>query len=316
MDRTRQFVGIDISKTRLDLAIHPQDAVESATHDEPGILRVVNRLQALQPTSIVLEATGGLERGVVRAWAVAQLPVIVVNPRPVRDFAKATGQLAKTDTLDARVLARFAEAIRPALRPVSDAAMEEARALFARRRQLIDMLTAEKNRLERAASHVRPRIQSHITWLTAELKRVDADLDETIQRSPIWQTQNDLLQSVPGVGPVMSRTLLAELPELGTLTHKQIAALVGVAPLNHDSGTLRGRRHVWGGRASVRAALYMAALVATKWNPAIRRFYRHLREVGKAPKVALVACMRKLLTMLNAMLKHQTPWRAEPVLAS
>jgi transposase len=316
MDRTQQFVGIDISKTRLDLAIYPQDAVESATHDEPGILRVVNRLQVLQPTSIVLEATGGLERGVVRALAAAQLPVIVVNPRQVRDFAKATGQLAKTDTLDARVLARFAEAIRPALRPVPDAAMEEARALLARRRQLIDMVTAEKNRLERAASHVRSHIQNHITWLTAELKRVDADLDETIQRSPIWQTQNALLQSVPGVGPVMSRTLLAELPELGTLSHKQIAALVGVAPLNHDSGTLRGRRHVWGGRASVRAALYMAALVATKWNPAIRRFYRHLREVGNAPKVALVACMRKLLIILNAMLKHHKPWRAEPVLSA
>lgn len=316
MDRTLQFVGIDVSKTRLDLAIYPQDAVESAAYDEPGIGQVVNRLQALQPTRIVLEATGGLERRVVRALAAAQLPVIVINPRQVRDFAKATGQLAKTDTLDARVLARFAEAVRPAFRPVPSAAMDEVRALVARRRQLIDMLTAEKNRLERATPHVLHRIQDHITWLTAELKRVNADLDETIQRSPIWQIQNDLLQSVPGVGPVMSRTLLAELPELGTLTHKQIAALVGVAPLNHDSGTLRGRRHVWGGRASVRAALYMAALVATKWNPAIHRFYRHLREVGKAPKVALVACMRKLLTMLNAMLKHQTPWRAEPALSS
>jgi transposase len=316
MDRTQQFVGIDISKTRLDLAMYPQDAVESVPYDDPSILQVVNRLQSLQPTLVVLEATGGLERGVVRALAAAQLPVVVVNPRQVRDFAKATGHLAKTDTLDARVLARFAEAIRPALRPVPDAAMEEARALLARRRQLIDMLTAEKNRLERAASPVRPRIQRHITWLTAELKQVDADLDETMQRSPIWQTQNDLLQSVPGVGPVMSRTLLAELPELGTLTHKQIAALVGVAPLNHDSGTLRGRRHVWGGRAPVRAALYMAALVATRWNPVIRRFYRHLRDAGKAPKVALVACMRKLLVMLNAMLKHQTPWRTESVLAS
>jgi transposase len=220
---------------------HPQEAVEVVAHTESGIIHVVERLQALQPTRIVLEAIGGFERGLVRALAAAQLPVIVVNPRHVRDFAKANGQLAKTDTLDARVLARFAEVIRPALRPMPDAAMEEARALLARRRQLIDMLTAEKNRLERAASAVRPRIQRHITWLTAELKRVEADLDASIQRSPIWQTQNDLLQSVPGVGPVMSRTLLAELPELGTLTHKQIAALVGVAPLNHDNGTLRGR---------------------------------------------------------------------------
>jgi len=243
MERTLQFVGIDISKTRMDLAIYPQDAVESVSYDESGIGQVVNRLQALQPTSIVLEATGGVERGLVRALAAAQLPVIVVNPRQVRDFAKATGQLAKTDTLDARVLARFAEAVRPARRPVPDVAMDEARALVARRRQLIDMLTAEKNRLERAVPHVRQRIQAHLTWLTAELKRVDAELDESIQRSPIWQTQQALLQSVPGVGPVMSRTLLAELPELGTVTPQQMAALVGVAPLNHDSGTLRGRRH-------------------------------------------------------------------------
>lgn len=260
---------------------------------------------------IVVEATGGLERALVRALAAAQLPVIVVNPRQVRDFAKATGRLAKTDALDAQVLAHFAEAVRPALRPVPDAAMEEARALFARRRQLVDMVTAEKNRLERAVSLVRPRIQSHLTWLTAALTQVDADLDETIQRSPIWQTQNDLLQRVPGVGPVMSRTLLANLPELGPLSPKQIAALVGVAPLNHDRGTLRGRRHVWGGRAPVRAALYMAALVATKWNPVIRRFYQRLLTVGKAKKVALVACMRKLLIILNAMLTQRLPWRHE-----
>ena len=316
MDHTQQFVGIDISKTWLDLALASQDAVESVAHDAPGILRIVQRLQALQPTRIVLEATGGFERGLVRALAAAQLPVVVVNPRHVRDFAKATGQLAKTDTLDARVLARFAEAVRPALRPVPDVAREEVRAQLARRRQLIDMQTAEKNRLERAVPSVRQRIQKHLTWLTAELTQVEAALDASIQRSPIWQTQQDLLRSVPGVGPVMSRTLLAELPELGTLTHKQIAALVGVAPLNRDSGTLRGRRHVWGGRAPVRAALYMAALVGTKWNPALRRFYCHLREMGKAPKVALVACMRKLLVMLNAMLKHQTPWRAEPALVS
>lgn len=193
MDRTEQFVGIDISKMQLDLTIYPQNAVEVVAHTAPGIIHVVERLQALQPTRIVLEATGGFERGLVRALAAAQLPVIVVNPRHVRDFAKATGQLAKTATLDARLLARFAEAIRPALRPVPDAAMEEACALLARRRQLIDMLTAEKNRLERAASPVRPRIQRHIIWLTTELKRVDADLDASIQRSPIWQTQNDLL---------------------------------------------------------------------------------------------------------------------------
>jgi transposase len=309
MEHTEQFVGIDISKKQLDLAIHPLNTGEVVAHTEAGILHIVERLHALQPARIVLEATGGFERGLVRALAAAQLPVIVVNPRQIRDFAKATGQLAKTDTLDARVLARFAEAIRPALRPVPDAAMEEARALLARRRQLIDMVTAEKNRLERAAASLRPHIQRHITWLRAEITRVEADLDASIQRSPIWQTQHDLLQTVPGVGPVMSRTLLAELPELGTLTHKQIAALVGVAPLNHESGTLRGRRHVWGGRASVRAALYMAALVATRRNPVIRTFYQRLCQAGKAKKLALTACMRKLLTILNAMVKSRTPWR-------
>ncbi len=309
MEHTEQFVGIDISKTRLDLAIHPLGVVESVAHTEPGILDVVERLRPLQPVRIVVEATGGFERGLVRALAAAQLPVIVVNPRQVRDFAKATGRLAKTDVLDAQVLAHFAAAVRPALRPVPDAAMEDVRALLARRRQLIEMLTAEKHRLERVPSRVRPRLQAHITWLTADLKQVEADLDNTIQQSPLWRTQEDLLQSVPGVGPVMSRTLLAQLPELGTLTNKQIAALVGVAPLNHDSGTFRGRRHVWGGRAPVRATLYMAALVATKWNPVIRRFYHHLQAAGKAKKVALVACMRKLLTMLNAMVKNGTSWR-------
>lgn len=316
MDRSQQFVGIALSKTRLDLAIYPQDAGASVAHDAPGILGMVTRLQILQPTLIVLEATGGFERGVVGALAAAPLPVVVVNPRQVRDFAKATGHLAKTDTLEAQVLARCAEAIRPALRPVPDAAQEEMRALVARRRQLIEMVTAENNRLARAIAPVRLRLQRPITWLTTELMRVDADLEKSIQRSPIGQAQNELLQRVPGVGPVMSRTGRAELPELGPLTQKQMAALVGGAPLNHESGTLRGRRHVWGGRAPVRAALYLAALVATRWNPAIRRFYHHLRDIGKAPKVALVACMRKLLIMLNAMLKHQTPWRAESVLAS
>lgn len=309
MPPTPRFVGIDISKTRLDLAMHPNGMVASLAHTAEGINDLVQRLQAQPPVGIVVEATGGLERALVRALAAAQLPVIVVNPRQVRDFAKATGQLAKTDALDAQVLARFAEAVRPALRPVPDAAMEDVRALLARRRQLIEMLTAEKNRLERVLPRVRPRLQAHITWLMADLKQVEADLDDTIQQSPLWRTQEDLLQSVPGVGPVMSRTLLAQLPELGTLTNKQIAALVGVAPLNHDSGTFRGRRHVWGGRAPVRAALYMAALVATKWNSVIRRFYHHLQAGGKAKKVALVACMRKLLTILNAMVKHGTSWR-------
>ena len=304
------FVGIDVSKARLDLALHPSGPATSVPHDESGITTVVDRLRTVRPTGIVLEATGGVERALVRALVAAELPVVVVTPRQVRDFAKATGHLAKTDTLDAHVLARVAEAVRPALRPLPDAATQNLRALLARRRQLVEMLTAEKNRLDRAPTRVQKRLRAHITWLITELTRLNAELDETIHQSPIWRAQEDLLQSVPGVGPVMSRTLLADLPELGTLTRKQIAALVGVAPLNHDSGTLRGRRHVWGGRAPVRSALYMAALVATKWNPVLQQFYQRLRAAGKAPKVALVACMRKLLTILNAMLKQQRPWRA------
>jgi transposase len=257
---------------------------------------------------LVVEATGGLERRIVRALAAAELPVIVVNPRQVRDFAKATGRLAKTDKIDAEVLAHFGEAVRPARRTLPAPASEELRALIARRRQITEMLTAETNRLTHSAKAVRKRIVAHIRWLEAELDRVDSELDQSIQQSPIWREQEDLLKSVPGIGPVISRTLLAELPELGELNRKQIAALVGVAPLNWDSGMMRGRRAIWGGRATVRAALYMAALVASRCNPKIREFHRRLRAGGKASKVALVACMRKLLTILNAMIKHRTRW--------
>lgn len=309
MADTLIFVGMDVSKAQLDVALRPSDERYTLAHDATGIETVGARLRQVQPTLIVLEATGGLERPLVRALVAAALPVIVANPRQVRDFAKATGQLAKTDRLDARVLARFAEAVRPALRPHPDAATEALAALLTRRRQLLEMLTAEQNRLGRAPKQVHRRIRAHVTWLTAEVARVEEDLDDAIRQSPVWREQEDLLQSVPGIGPVMSRTLLAELPELGTLNRKQIAALVGVAPLNRDSGTLRGKRMVWGGRAPVRAALYMATLVATKWNPVIRHFYLRLRAAGKAPKVALVACMRKLLTILNAMMKQRTPWR-------
>jgi len=239
----------------------------------------------------------------------AALPVVVINPRQVRDFAKATGRLAKTDGIDAQVLARFAEAVKPALRQVPDSAVQALAALMARRRQLVEMVTAEKNRLSRAVRSVRRRIQAHLTWLTAELARVEEELDQAIQQSPIWREQEDLLQSAPGIGPVVTRTVLADLPELGTLTRKQIAALVGVAPLNRDSGTWRGKRTVWGGRAQVRAVLYMAAVVAARFNPVIRAFYQRLCAKGKAKKVALTACMRKLLTILNAMQKSGTPWR-------
>ena len=302
------FIGIDVSKARLDVAMRPSAEKLSVSNDEAGIQALVTRLSEIKPALIVLEATGGLERSVSGALGSAQLPVVVVNPRQVRDFAKALGQLAKTDRIDAEVLARFAEAIRPPLRPLPDKVSLELRSLIARRRQLIEMMVAEKNRLSTASKAVRKRIEAHIRWLETELDRADKDLDHSIRQSPIWCENEDLLRSVPSVGPVVSRTLLAELPELGRLNRKQIAALVGIAPLNCDSGTFRGRRGIWGGRATVRAVLYMAALVASRRNSVIRNFYKRLRDKGKAPKVALVACMHKLLTILNAMIKHKTRW--------
>jgi transposase len=270
---------------------------------------LVAQLAALRPTLIVLEATGGLEIPLTSALATAGLPVVVVNPRQVRDFARAKGLLAKTDALDAQVLAQFAERIRPQPRPLPDTEARALAALLTRRRQLVEMLSAEKNRLLSASSSIRKGLRAHIIWLERELERTDTDLTMTIQQSPVWREKDELLRSVPGVGPVLTSTLLANLPELGTLTNKQIAALVGVAPLSRDSGTLRGRRTVWGGRAQVRAVLYMSAIVAARFNPVIRTFYRRLCAVGKAKKVALTACMRKLLTILNAMLKHRTSWR-------
>lgn len=305
------YVGIDVSKAQLDVSSSPTPELEGQRlpNTTAGIAHLVASLRPLQPSLIVLEATGGLERPLVRALVTAALPVVVINPRQVRDFAKATGRLAKTDGIDAQVLARFAEAVKPALRQVPDSAVQALAALMARRRQLVEMVTAEKNRLSRAVRSVRRRIQAHLTWLTAEVARVEEELDQAIQQSPIWREQEDLLQSAPGIGPVVTRTVLADLPELGTLTRKQIAALVGVAPLNRDSGTWRGKRTVWGGRAQVRAVLYMAAVVAARFNPVIRAFYQRLCAKGKAKKVALTACMRKLLTILNAMQKSGAPWQ-------
>ena len=308
MEGTPIFVGIDVSKAGLDVAVRPEGNREFVANDAAGIEILIERLRELQPALIVLEATGGVERAVTRALASAEFPVVVINPRQVRDFAKATGQLAKTDTIDAAVLARFGEAVRPALRPLPDEVTWELRAVVSRRRQITEMIVAETNRLSGASKAVRKRINAHLRWLEAELKRADKDLDQSIRQSPIWKEDEDLLSSVPGKGRVISRTLLAELPELGRLNRKQIAALVGVAPLNRDSGTLRGRRSIWGGRATVRAALYMGALVASRRNAVIQTFYRRLRNAGKAPKVALVACMRKLLTILNSMIKHKTHW--------
>ena len=309
------FVGIDISKTRLDVALRPTGKAFTVSYDETGITTVIQRLSTLSPTGIVLEATGGLEVLLSGALATAGLPVAVVNPRQVRDFARATGRLAKTDALDAQILAQFAEAVRPACRPLPDASTQQLAALITRRRQLVEMLTAEKNRRGSAPRLMRTQIQQHIEWLQQHLAQLDQELTNAVQASPIWREHDELLQSVPGIGPVVTRTLLAELPELGTLTHKQIAALVGVAPLSRDSGAFRGKRTIWGGRATVRAALYMGALVAARHNRVLKAFYQRLRQAGKAPKVALTACMRKLLTMLNAILKHRTSWR-ETVVAT
>ncbi len=302
------YVGIDVAKASLDVAVHPTAERWTVAYAEPQVGALTRRLGALQPALVVLEATGGLEVPLAGALVTAGLPVAVVNPRQVRDFAKATGRLAKTDALDAAVLAHFAAVVRPTPRPLPDAATQALAALMTRRRQLVEMLTAERNRLGSAPRALRAEIQAHITWLTRRLGRLDEDLHQAIRTSPAWRVQDDLLQSVPGVGPVLARTLLASLPELGTLNRKAIAALVGVAPLNRDSGTRQGRRRVWGGRAAVRAVLYMGTLVAVRHNPVLRAFYQRLRTAGKLPKVALTACMRKLLTILNAMLKHQTRW--------
>ena len=302
------FVGMDVSQGGVDVAVHPGPAFQ-ITHDERGIADAVARLQAVQPTLIVLEATGGLEVPLTGALAAAGLPVVVINPRQVRDFARATGQLAKTDQLDAQILARFAEAIRPPVRPVPDEQTQALAALVARRRQLIEMLTAEKNRLRLAARPIQKRVQAHVTWLEKELASTNTDLTVTMRKSPAWREKEDVLRRVPGVGPVLTTTLFANLPELGTVTHNEVAALAGVAPFPRDSGPLKGRRAIWGGRAHVRAALYMATLVATRRNPVIRLFYQRVCQAGKAKKLALTACMRKLLTILKAMLKSGTPWR-------
>ena len=302
------FVGVDVSKAQLDVAATGSDETWRVVNTPKGIAQLVQRLREIGPELVVMEATGGFEVPAAVALAAAEIPVVIANPRQVRDFARSTGQLAKTDALDAHMLKLFAERVRPQVRALPD---QEARALDAivgRRRQIIDMITAEKNRLGFAQPAVRKGINKHIRWLERQLADVDADLDARIRMSPVWHATSDLMLGVKGVGPNLSRTLIAELPELGRLSHKQIAALVGVAPLNRDSGTFRGKRSVWGGRASVRSALYMSILSATKWNPVIRVFYQRLLAQGKPPKVAMVACMRKLLTILNAMVRDGKEW--------
>ena len=310
------FIGIDVAKQGLDIAQLPDTRTWQVANDEAGHRALLAQLQPQRAESlVVLEATGGYEQALVAALAHAGFAVVLVNPRQVRDFARATGQLAKTDRLDALALARFAERMRPTPRPLPDEQTRAFEALLTRRRQLLEMLGAERNRLELAAKPVRRSLERHIAWLERQLRDIDADLDTQVRQSPMWQARDALLQSVPGVGPVVSRTLLAQLPELGQLSHKQIAALVGLAPHAHDSGRLRGHRAIWGGRAPVRAVLYMAAVAASRWNPLLKAFYQRLRNAGKKPKVALIACARKLLVILNAMVRSNTPWRPTEVSA-
>ncbi len=305
------FVGIDVAKDRLDVHVRPDGENFTVARDGEGLAALVDRLRQIVPALIVLEATGGFEITVAAAVGSAGLPLAVVNPRQIRDFARATGKLAKTDALDAAAIAHFAQAVHPEPRALPDAQAQELGELVARRRQVIEMMVAERNRTRYVQSNrLKKRIDRHLATLQKELTEIENDLDESIRGTPIWRENEDLLKSVPGIGNATARTLLADLPELGSLGRKQIAALVGVAPFNRDSGTWRGKRTVWGGRVNVRTALYMAALTASRWNPVIAAFYRHLRDLGKPPKVALTACMRKLLVMLNAILRDRRPWQS------
>lgn len=304
-----RFVGIDVSKAMLEVAIKPTGENWSVANEEAGVRELVRVLEKADPTLIVVEATGGMQSLVVAELAAAGLPVAVVNPRQARDFAKATGRLAKTDAIDAEVLACFGQAIRPEARAIKDEQTQLLTALMSRRRQIVDMLAAEKNRLASAPKAVRKEIRKHIEWLEGRLKAMDGQISDTIKEDPAWREKDLILRSTPGVGPVLSVSLLAGVPELGKLNRQKLAALVGVAPLNRDSGTYRGTRKVWGGRAQVRAVLYMAAVSASRANPVIKSFYQRLIKAGKKPKVALTACMRRLLCILNTMIKNGTRWQ-------
>lgn len=312
MDPSPLAVGLDVSKSEIAVATFPADAPWTSATTPAAIDQLIARLIELRPDVVVVEATGGYERAVVAAAVAAGLPIAIVNPRQVRAFAKAVGQLAKTDAIDAALLALFGARVRPAVRPLPDEETQALAALLARRRQLQDMLVAERQRLEKATTTpVRRDLRQHIRWLERRVDDVDEDIDRAIKRSPVWRVKDDLLQSVPGIGPTVARTLLAELPELGQLDRRAIAALVGVAPFNRDSGRSRGRRYIRGGRSSLRASLYMGALVAARHNPVLRSYYQRLRDAGKPSKVALVAVMRKLLTIVNAMMKHQLKWQSQ-----
>jgi len=303
-------VGIDVSKDRLDVHVRPTDEAFTVSYDEAGLAELMAQLQRLQPTLVTLEATGGYHALVAGAVAHAGVPVAVVNPRQIRDFARASGQLAKTDTLDARIIARFSEMVPPAARPLLSEQAQALADLVARRRQLVDMLAAEMNRHRQARNRaLQKRIDVHVTWLRRALEDIDAEIRRLIRSSPVWREQEDLLTSAPGIGDITAHALIADLPELGQLDRRRIAALVGIAPLNRDSGLTRGRRMIGGGRPTVRRALYMATLVAIRYNPAIATFYRRLTTTGRPKKVAIIAAMRKLIIMLNAMLRDHRPWQ-------
>jgi len=304
------FVGIDVSKDRLDVHVRPSGQTLTAARDSTGLQQLVGSLRKLAPALIVLEATGGFEITVAAALASAGLPLAVVNPRQIRDFARATGRLAKTDALDAQVIALFAERIRPEPRPLADADSQNLAELIARRRQVVEMIGMETNRLYQVRNaRVQRMLRTTVNTLTAQLAELDRDIDDTIKRSPVWRAADNLLTSVPGIGDVTAHTLIADLPELGQLDRRRLAALVGVAPINRDSGQMRGKRTIAGGRSDVRNALYMATLSAIRWNPIISQHYKSLVERGRPKKVALVACMRRLLGILNAIMRTNTPWQ-------
>lgn len=307
--KNKEYVGVDVSKETLDMVVYSTGEIRSFTNDAAGITTAVAWLKKVKPEITAMEATGGLEIPLYVALQAARLPVAVINPRQIRDFAKSMGILAKTDKVDAKVLARYAEAVKPEVRLLPDEEVRQLDTLVTRRLQLVEMITAEGNRLASARDKaIRQRIQVHINWLKEELADINKSISQMIQQSPVWHEKDRMLQSVPGVGPVLSATLIGALPELGCLNRKQISALVGVAPLNRDSGKHRGERHIWGGRSCVRTPLYMATLVAVRYNPVLSNFYNRLLAAGKAKKVALTACMRKLLILLNAMLKHNSLW--------
>lgn len=312
MEKAMVHAGIDVSGDALDLAVYPEGKVMRVDNSEEGIRELADHLKQLSPALVVFEATGGLEVPAASMLAANGFAVAVVNPRQVRDFAKATGRLAKTDAIDAKVIARFAEAVKPEVRPLKGEDEQELSELIARRSQVVQMLVAEKNRLSRTGrKRIRKELKEHIDWLERRLNNIDRDIEAAIKDSPVWRVRDDLLRSVPGVGKVLSMSLMAKMPELGRLDRRQAAALVGVAPLNRDSGLYKGSRCVWGGRADVRTALYMATLSAVRHNPVISGFYKQLKQRGKKPKVALTACMRKMIVMLNAMMKNNEPWRYE-----